>query len=79
MKSSAEIEYNSAYNEGTYLAHFRMSIQELLNKDPYIVPDEAPLIILDGNYDVCMDKNGTDTNHIRHIASRVHYVRNDEN
>ena len=27
------------------LAHFRMLIHELLNKDPDIVPEEAPLII----------------------------------
>ena len=53
------------------LAHFRMSIHELLNKDTYIVPEEYPLIILDSKSDVCMDKNGKDTNHTRHISRTI--------
>ena len=53
-----------------------MLIHEFLNKDPYIVPEEAPLIILDSKSDVCMDKNGKDTKHKRHIYRRVHLVRN---
>ena len=40
------------------LAHSRMLIHELLNKDPDIVLEEAPLIILDRNYAVCMANNG---------------------
>ena len=58
------------------LAHFRMLIHELLNKDPDIVPEEDTLIVLDSKYDICMDKNGKDTKHTRHIASRIHLVRN---
>ena len=34
-----------------------------MNKDPDIVPDEAPIIILDINYDVCMAKNSKDAKH----------------
>ena len=34
-----------------------MLINEFLNKDPDIVPEEYPLIILDSKYDVCMAKN----------------------
>ena len=34
---SAESEYNAGYNSGMALAHFRMLIHELLNKDPDIV------------------------------------------
>ena len=49
------------------LAHFRMLINELLNKDPDVFPEEAPLIILDSNSAVCMAKNGKDTKHTRHI------------
>ena len=41
-----------------------MLIHELLSKDPYIVPEETPLIILYSKYTVCMDKNGKDTKHI---------------
>ena len=58
------------------LAHFRMLIQELLNKDPDIVPEEAPLIVLDSKYAMCMANNGKDTKHTRHIARRMHLVRN---
>ena len=43
------------------LAHFRMFIHELLNNDPDIVPEEAPMIILDSNYSVCMANNDKDT------------------
>ena len=46
-QSSAEIEYNEACTAGMALAHFRMLIHEFLNKDPDIVPEEAPLIVLD--------------------------------
>ena len=61
------------------LAHFRMLIHELLNKDTYIVLEEDPLIILDSKYDLCMDENGKDTNHTRHNSRRVHFVSNGEN
>ena len=60
------------------LAHFRILINELLNKDPYIVPEEDPLIVLDSKYDMCMANNGKDTKHTRHISSRMHFVRNVE-
>ena len=49
-QSSAEIEYNAACTAGMALAHFRMLIHELLNKDLEIVPEEDPLIVLDSKY-----------------------------
>ena len=49
------------------LAHFRMLIHELLNKDTDIVPWEAPLIVLDIISAMYMAKNGKDTKHNRHI------------
>ena len=58
------------------LAHFRMLINEFLNKDTYIVTYEAPLILLDSRSDMCMAKNDKDTKHTRHIARRMHFVRN---
>ena len=58
------------------LAHFRMLIHKILNKDPDIVPEEAPLIVLDNKSDMCMDNNGKDTKHTRHIARRMHSTRN---
>ena len=60
------------------LARFRMSIRELLNKDPDIVPEEAPLSILDSKSAVCMANNGEDTNHTRHTYRRVYFVINGE-
>ena len=53
-QSSVESEYNAACTAGTALANFRMLIHELLNKDPDIVPEEDPLIVLDSKYDICM-------------------------
>ena len=60
------------------LEHFRMLICEILNKDTDIVPEEAPLNILDRNYDVCMTKNVNYANHNRHIPRRLHFVINGE-
>ena len=39
-----------------------MVIHELLNKDPDIVPEEDPPIILDSKSAVCMANNGKDKN-----------------
>ena len=58
------------------LAHFRMLIHGLFSKYLYIVPEEAPLIILDRKSAICMDKNGKDAKHTRHISRRVHLVKN---
>ena len=60
------------------LAHFRMLVHELLNEDPEMVPKEAPLIVLDSKSTMCMSKNGNDTKHTRHIARRMHFLRNGE-
>ena len=58
------------------LAHFRMLIHELLNNDPDIVIEEYPLVFLDSKSVMCMAKNVKDSKHARHIASRMHFVRN---
>ena len=75
-QSSAESEYNAACTAGMALAHFRMLVHEFLNEDPDMVPKEANLIVLDSKSAMCMAKNGKDTKHTRHIASRMHFVRN---
>ena len=49
-QSSAESEYNASCTAGMALEHFIMLIHELLNKNPYIVSEEAPLIVLDSKY-----------------------------
>ena len=58
------------------LAHFRISIHEFLNKDPDMVPEEAPLIVLYIKSAMWTAKNGKDTKHTRHIARRMNLVRN---
>ena len=73
---SAESEYNAACTTGMALAHFRMLINELLNKDPDTVPEESPLIVLDSKYAMCVSKNVKDTKHTRHIARGMYFVRN---
>ena len=60
------------------LARFRMLIHEFLNKDTYIVPEEAPLIVLDSKSDIFMANNGKYTKHTRHITRRMNFVRNGE-
>ena len=60
------------------LAHFRMLFHEVLNKDPYIVPEGASLIVFYSKSAMCMDINGEDTKHTRPIARRIHSVRNGE-
>ena len=60
------------------LAHFRMLIHEFLNKDTDLIPEEAPLIVLDSKSDICMANNGKDTKHTRHISMRIHFIRNGE-
>ena len=60
------------------LAHFRILIHEFVNKDPDIVTDEDPLIVLDSKSAMCVAKNGKDTKHTRHIARRMHFIRNRE-
>ena len=58
------------------LSHFRMLIHELLNTDLDIVSEEALLIVLDSKSAMCMAQNRKDTKHTRHIARRMHLVRN---
>ena len=60
-------------------AYFRMLIHELLNNNLYIVTEESPLIVLDINSSVCIANNVKYTNNTRHVARRVHFVRNCEN
>ena len=60
------------------LAHFRMLINELLNNNTDIVPEEDTLIILDSRSAMCMANNGKDTKHTRHISRIIRFVRDGE-
>ena len=53
-------------------------MNELLNKDPDIFPVKEYFIVLYSKSAMCMDKNGKDTKHTRHIARRINFVRNGE-
>ena len=53
-----------------------MLLHEFLKKNPDIVPKEAPLNVFDSKSGVCMAKNGKDNKHTRHIARRMHFLRN---
>ena len=56
-QSSAESEYNASCTAGMYLVHSSMLIHELLNKDPYIVQKESPMIVLNSKSAMCMENN----------------------
>ena len=58
------------------LSHFRMLNNELLNKHQYVVPEQAPLVILDIKRAVFMAKDGKDTKHTIHIAIRMKFLIN---
>ena len=77
-QSSAESVDNAACATWMASAHFRMLIHEYLNKGPFIVLEEAPLMVLASNSVMSMAKNGKDTKHTRHISRRIHLVRNGE-
>ena len=72
---NAGSDYNAVWNAGMYLAHSRILNSELLNKDKYVVTEQAPLIILDKKSSVCMAKNGKDTKHTRKIDRRMHFKK----
>ena len=43
-----------------------------------MVPEEALLIVLNSKSSICIADNGKDNKHTRHIARRMHFVRNGE-
>ena len=49
-----------------------------MNKDPDIVSEEAPLVVLDVNFSICMARNGKDKKYTKHIARRINFVSNGE-
>ena len=57
------------------LSHFRMINNEFLNKAPYVVPEQAPLIVSGSKLAVCMAKSGKETKHTRRISIRMYYFK----
>ena len=78
VKYSAESEYNALFTLWMDLAQFTMINNELMNKDPYVVPEQTSIIIFDRKSAVCIEKNGKDTKHTRHISIIMKYVINGE-
>ena len=70
---SSESDYNEACTAIMDLSYFRMLNNEMLKKDPHVVTEPAPFIILDSKSAVCMAKNGKDTKHTRNITIRMHF------
>ena len=75
---SAEIEYNAVCTAGMALENLIILNNDLLNKDPCLVTEQSPIIILDGKSAICMANNGKDTKQTRHIYRRMRFVRNGE-
>ena len=74
----AESYYNAECTSVVDLAHFVMLNNELMNKDPNGVPDEAPLNILDSKSLMCIANNINDTKNTRYIAIIIHFLLNGE-
>ena len=53
-------------------------IPKILKNYPYVIPEQAPLVILDSKPDLCMAKNSIDTKHTRKFSGRMHFVGNGE-
>ena len=77
-QSSAENDYNTPCTAVMALACFRIINNELMNKYPYVFPEELHIIILDGKPAVYMANNGKDKKNTRHISRRIHLIRNGE-
>ena len=77
-QSSAESYYNPACTAVMYLANFIMLNNELMKKDINLVPEQAPLIILDRKSSVFMYNDVKDTKHTRHISRRIQFWINGE-
>ena len=61
------------------LATLSMLNHEFLKKDPDIVLEEDPLIIVYSKYYIVMANDGKGTKHTHHLVRRLNFVRNGEN
>ena len=52
------------------ISHFMVLNNELLNKDPHVVSEQLPLIILGIKSVVCMSNDGKETKYTRHISGK---------
>ena len=76
--SRSESGYTSACTAGMALEHFIKLTNELMNNDPYVILEQAPLIILYSKSAVCMYNNGKDAKNTRIFSRRFYFVRNRE-
>ena len=73
---SAEIDYNAACTAVMDLSRLIILNNELMNKDTYIVPEQAPLVIVGIKSAVSMYDNGKYTKHTMNILRRMRFVSN---
>ena len=59
-------------------AHSNMQNNEFLNEDSGVVPEQAPLIILNRKSDIFMADTSKATKRTRHIYIRIRFVGNGE-
>ena len=65
-QSGAESEYNAAFTSRMAPAHSGMIDNEFMKKDPYVIPEQAPIIIFCRKLAVCMANNCKDYKYTRH-------------
>ena len=73
--SSAEAEYNACAVTAMAVAHSRMLISDLNGVDPDHYGNPVNIMV-DSSSAKAMTENEKDTKRTRHIARRIHYVRN---
>ena len=73
---SVENEYNAACTAVLDLEHLSILKNQLMNKDPDVVPEKAHLVILVRKSYFHIYNNGKYTKHTRHISIIIHFVRN---
>ena len=71
-----ESGYNAECTLVMDISHLRVISNELLNKDPDVVPKQTPLIIFDNKWDICKPKICNDIKHTRHIFRIINFVIN---
>ena len=67
-QSSCEGGYNASLNAVMALLNLRVLNNQLFNKNPGVVPEQAPLIILDRKLSIFMANNGKYNKHTIHVT-----------
>ena len=71
-------KYNTAVTVGMTQSYFMILNNEFMSKDPDVVLEQAPIILLDIKSAVFVANNVKVTKHAIHISKIIHLVRNGE-